>query len=100
MQLKVSFEIFHSESSWQSVYSVFGTIISSTSVSKFTKHFTYLKRLICNFSYFIIFILLLMLIDYIGVININQAPRFLLVKVSGDDTIYYDTPFMMLLGVM
>ena len=34
-----------------------------------------------------------MMIDYIGVINIHQAPRFSLVKISGEDVIYYDTPF-------
>ena len=34
-----------------------------------------------------------MAIDYIGVVNIHQAPRFSLVKVSGEHVIYYDTPF-------
>ena len=85
--------IFPSESSWGSIYSVFGGIISLIGVSRFTKRLTYGKRLICNFGYFLIFILILMMIDYIGVINIHQAPRFSLVKISGEDVIYYDTPF-------
>ena len=85
--------IFPSESSWGSIYSVFGGIISLIGVSRFTKRLTYGKRLICNFGYFLIFILLLMTIDYIGVINIHQAPRFSLVKVTGENIIYYDTPF-------
>ena len=85
--------IFPSESSWGAIYSVFGGIISLIGVSRFTKRLTYGKRLICNFGYFLIFILLLMMIDYIGVINIHQAPRFSLVKISGEDVIYYDTPF-------
>lgn len=85
--------IFPSESSWGSIYSVLGVIISLIGISKFTKKLPYYKRLICNFSYFIIFILILILIDYIGVININQAPRFSLIKVSGENVIYYDTPF-------
>lgn len=85
--------IFTSESSWGSIYSVLGVIISLIGISKFTKKLPYYKRLICNFSYFIIFILLLILIDYIGVININQAPRFSLIKVSGENVMYYDTPF-------
>ena len=85
--------IFPSESSWGSIYSVFGGIISLIGVSRFTKRLTYGKRLICNFGYFLIFILLLMMIDYIGVINIHQAPSFTLVKISGEDVIYYDTPF-------
>ena len=85
--------IFPSESSWGSIYSIFGAIISLIGVSRFTKHLTYLKRLICNFTYFLIFVAVLMTIDYIGVVNIHQAPRFSLVKVAGENIIYYDTPF-------
>lgn len=85
--------IFPSESSWGSIYSVFGAIISLVGVSRFTRKLTYEKRLICNFGYFLVFILMLMMIDYIGVVNIHQAPRFSLVKVSGENVIYYDTPF-------
>ena len=85
--------IFPSESSWGSLYSVFGAIISLIGISKFTKRLTYGKRLICNFGYFLIFIFVLIVIDYIGVVNIHQAPRFSLKKISGENTIYYDTPF-------
>ena len=85
--------IFPSESSWGAIYSIFGAIISLIGVSRFTKRLTYLKRLICNFSYFLIFVAVLMTIDYIGVVNIHQAPRFSLVKVAGENIIYYDTPF-------
>ena len=85
--------IFPSESSWGSIYSVFGAIISLIGVSRFTKELTYSKRLFCNFSYFLVFVLVLMTIDYIGVVNIHQAPRFSLVKVTGENVIYYDTLF-------
>lgn len=85
--------IFPSESSWGSIYSVFGAIISLIGVSKLTKKLAYGKRLIYNFGYFIIFILLLFAIDYIGVINIHQAPRFSVIKITGDNVIYYDTLF-------
>lgn len=85
--------IFPSESSWGSIYSVFGAIISLIGVSKFTKRLTYGKRLLCNFGYFIIFILFLMLIDFISVINIHQAPRFATYKITGENAIYYDTIF-------
>ena len=81
--------IFPSESSWGSIYSVFGAIISLIGVSKFTKRLTYGKRLLCNFSYFITFILFLMLIDFISVINIHQAPRFATYKITGENAIYY-----------
>ena len=85
--------IFPSESSWGSIYSIFGAIISLIGVSKFTKQLTYPKRLIYNFGYFILFVLVLMIIDYIGVIHIHQAPRFSLVKITGEKVIYYDTLF-------
>ena len=85
--------IFPSESSWGSIYSVVGAIISLVGISKFTKRLTYGKRLICNFGYFLIFIFVLIAIDYIGVVNIHQAPRFSFKKISGENTIYYDTPF-------
>lgn len=85
--------IFPSESSWGSIYSVFGAIVSLIGVSRFTRRLTHPKRLLCNFSYFLIFIALLVMIDYIGVVNLHQAPRFSLVKVSGENIVYYDTPF-------
>ena len=85
--------IFPSESSWGSVYSVIGVIMSLVGVSKFTKKLNYTKRLLFNFGYFIIFLIVLFIIDYISVVNINQAPRFSTVKMTADTAIYYDTPF-------
>ena len=85
--------IFPSESSWGSIYSVLGVIVSLLGFNKFTKQLTYGKRIVYNFGYFLIFLLVLLLIDYIGVINIHQAPRFSLYKISGENVIYYDTPF-------
>lgn len=85
--------IFPSESSWGSIYSVFGVIVSLIGVSRFTKKLTFPKRVFCNFMYFVIFVAVLMTIDYIGVVNIHQAPRFSLKKISGANIIYYDTPF-------
>lgn len=85
--------IFPSESSWGSIYSIFGAIISLIGISKFTRKLNRIKRIIIHISYFVIFLLVLILIDYIGVINIHQAPRFSIVKVTGDNAAYYDTPF-------
>ena len=81
--------IFPSESSWGSIYSIFGGLISLIGLIIITKKH---KLLIC-ITYFILFILLLFLIDYISVKNIKQAPRFSIVKVSSENTIYYDTLF-------
>lgn len=81
--------IFPSESSWGSIYSIFGGLISLIGIFIITKKH---KLLIC-ITYFILFILLLFLIDYISVKNIKQAPRFSIVKVSSENAIYYDTLF-------
>ena len=85
--------IFPSESSWGSVYSVIGVIMSLVGVSKFTRKLNYAKRLLFNFGYFTIFLIVLFIIDYISVVNINQAPRFSTYKITYDTAIYYDTPF-------
>lgn len=85
--------IFKSESSWGSVYSILGAIVSLVGVSKFTKKLNYKKRLLFNYGYFILFVAMLFIIDYLSVVNIKQAPRFSLAKISADKEIYYDTPF-------
>lgn len=85
--------IFPSESSWGSIYSVFGVILSLVGISKFTKKLKYEKRLFINFGYFILFVTMLFIIDYIGVVNLKQAPRFSISKISSETIIYYDTPF-------
>lgn len=85
--------IFPSESSWGSIYSILGTIISLVGVSKLTKKLSYGKRLLFNYGYFIIFVTMLFVIDYIGVITIHQAPRFSYSTKTGDNMIIYNTPF-------
>ena len=91
--LVTAIAIFPSESSWGSIYSLFGVIISLIGVNKLIRHLTYIKRIIYNFSYLLLFISILILIDYIGVANIHQAPRFSIIKISGENFIYYDTIF-------
>ena len=69
--------IFPSESSWGAIYSVFGAIISLLGVSRFTKKLNHSKRLICNFGYFIIFIAVLFIIDYIELLTFIKLQDFL-----------------------
>ena len=85
--------IFKSESSFGSIYSIFGGLVSLIGITRFTKKFSYTKRLILNVTYFILFTIMLFVIDYISVINIKQAPRFTIYKISSESSIYYDTPF-------
>ena len=88
----LAMSLFSSDSSWGSVYSIIGVIISTVGVSILTKRFSLPKRIIIDISYFVLFILLLILIDYLGVVNINQAPRFAHFKANGEffDTLFYD----------
>ncbi len=85
--------IFPSESSWGAIYSIFGIIVSSVGISKFTKRIPYGKRILCNISYFVLFLFAFFLIDYIGVVNMKQAPRYSIMKITGEDMVYYDTLF-------
>ena len=88
-----SLTIFPSDSSWGSIYSIFGLMISLIGVGKCTSKLKIIKKVTINCSYFILYSLVLLLIDFIGVINIHQAPRFSLVKIYTDNVIYYDTIF-------
>ena len=85
--------IFPSESSWSSIYSIFGASISSIGIIILTNKLKLSKKIIICFSYFILFISMLFLIDYLSVLNIKEAPRFSIIKVSSDTAIYYDTLF-------
>ena len=79
--------MFRSESSWGSIYSVLGAIISLIGVSKLTKKYKYSKRLIICITYFILYLLLLSIIDYISVISLKQLPRFCTIK-TGNEYVY------------
>lgn len=85
--------IFPSESSWGSIYSLFGTLVSMLGIIVLIKKLKITKKIIISFSYIILFILILFIIDYLSVLNIKQAPRFSIIKVSSDTAIYYDTLF-------
>ena len=85
--------MFASESSWGSVYSVFGIIIALIGFSKLNKKKPYRIRILSNFGFFIGLLSILFVIDFLGVICIHQAPRFSTIKITGENEIYYDTPF-------
>ena len=85
--------IFPSESSWGSIYLIFGSLISLVGIVILIKKMKFTKKIIISFSYFILFITMLFLIDYLSVLNIKEAPRFSIIKVTSDTAIYYDTLF-------
>ena len=79
--------MFASESSWGSIYSVLGVIISLIGVSKLTKNYSYSKRLIICIVYFALSLGALFIIDYISVISLRQLPRFCTIK-TGNEYVY------------
>ena len=79
--------MFASESSWGSIYSVLGAIISLIGVSKLTRKYKYSKRLLICSIYFIAFLILLFIIDYISVVSLKQLPRFCTIK-TGNGYVY------------
>ena len=88
--------IFPSESSWGSIYSVFGVIIFIIGISKLTNKIKLSKRLLLILLIFIGSIGILMFTDYINVKMNNEAPMFRETTTylgSDVELIYYDTPF-------
>jgi len=85
--------IFPSESSWSSIYSTGGLIVSLIGFSKIVRKVSYSKRLFLNYGFFILFASLLFTLDFLNVKLNDEAPMFSKVKTTIDTTIYYDTPF-------
>lgn len=85
--------IFASESSWGSIYGIFGGIISTIGISKLIRKLPYHKRVTINFGYFILYVSLLLIVDYISVITLKQIPRFCIVKSSFENGIVCEAPF-------
>ena len=88
--------IFPSESSWGSIYSVFGVIIFTIGISKITRFIILYKRLLLIVLVFIGAVSLLFFTDYINVKRNNIAPMFRLssMYLGGDEELlYYDTLF-------
>ena len=89
--------IFPSESSWGSIYSIFGVIVFIIGISKLTKGIKYSKRLLLIFSVFVCTLGILFFTDYINVKRNNVAPMFRETStyLGSDDgeIMYYDTPF-------
>ena len=79
--------MFASESSWGSIYSVLGAVISLIGVINLTKNYKYSKRLLICVTYFIFFLISLFVIDYISVISLKQLPRFCTIK-TGNGYVY------------
>lgn len=88
----IAFTIFPSESSWGSIYSIIGLIISLIGFSKLNKKKSYLKRILLNFGYITLFLILLLIFDYSNVVLNKEAPRFSYLKETSENMIIYKAP--------
>ena len=88
--------IFPSESSWGSIYSVFGVVIFVIGISKLTNKMKMWKRLLLILLIFLGTLCILFFTDYINVKrnNIDQMFRDSLMYLCGDEEVlYYNTSF-------
>ena len=88
--------IFKSESSWGSIYSVFGLVIFVIGISKLTNKMIMWKRLSLVLLIFIAALSILIFTDYINVKRNNVAPMFRETStyLGGDEEVmYYDSLF-------
>ena len=88
--------IFPSESSWGSIYSVFGVVLFVIGISKLTNKMKMWKRLLLILLIFLGTLVILFFTDYINVKRNNVAPMFreTSMYLGGDEELlYYDTLF-------
>ncbi len=85
--------IFPSESSWGSIYSIFGLIIFVIGIARIARSIRWYLRLILVIIIFIISLGILLFTDYINVKLHHEAPMFRTITSTIGNVIYYDTPF-------
>lgn len=89
--------IFPSESSWGSIYSVFGVVIFTIGISKLTRMMKMYKRLLLILAIFLGTLSILFITDYINVKRNNEAPMFrettMYLGTDRGELLYYDTLF-------
>lgn len=85
--------IFPSESSWGSIYSVFGIIIFMIGIFRIISASKWYKKLLYMTIIFIGTMGVFLFTDYVNVKNNDEAPRFRLETTYAGDVIYYDTMF-------
>lgn len=85
--------IFPSESSWSSIYSVFGIIIFMIGITRILNSFKWYLRLLIMIIIFTLSMSILIFTDYINVKYNNEAPMFRTSTKYIGDVLYYDTLF-------
>lgn len=89
----MAFMVFPEESSWGSIFSVIGLLISGIGLFKQNQKKSYKKRMVTSLEYIIFAFCLLLLIDWVNV-NLNQVPpRFSYLIETGNQIMRYQAPF-------
>ncbi len=88
-----SIMIFPSESSWSSIYSVFGIILFMIGISRILHKMIWYKRLLLIIIIFVGTMGILLFTDYINVKKNQEAPMFRFETTMTGNVIYYDTLF-------
>ncbi len=85
--------IFPSESSWGSIYSVFGIIVFIIGIAIILKPIKWYKRLLLIILIFTFSMGILLFTDYLNVKWNQEAPMFRIITTTTGNVIYYDTLF-------
>ncbi len=85
--------IFPSESSWGSIYSVFGIIVFIIGIARILKTIKWYIRLLLIIAIFTLSMSVLLFTDYVNVKLNDEAPMFRTITTTIGNVIYYDTPF-------
>lgn len=85
--------IFPSESSWGSIYSIFGILIFMLGIIRITNKLKLIKRLLLLIIVFTGSIGILLFTDYINVKMNKEAPMFRITTTTTGNVIYYDSLF-------
>ena len=88
----IALTMFKSESSWSSIFSIIGSLIFLIGIGK-TIRKSFIKKGLIIIGFFVLYYILLVSIDFLGVLNIHQAPRFSITITSLGGVNYYDTLF-------
>ncbi len=87
----IAFTIYPTESSWGSIHSILGLLISTLGFINLKKNKIF-KKLFLGLSYFIIGFILLIILDYSNVILNKMPPRFSYLIKTSENMVIYESP--------
>ena len=87
--------VFPGDSSWGAIYSVIGCIVLGAGAYQTAGRHgkRRARRVMISIGTFVLAMIMLIVIDYVGVVAMNQVPRFAYEKSWGEDEIVYEAPF-------